>query len=57
MAINLLPSATLLLKMLKESYLRLDQDQINKQHDIVVFHVFIGEPLATRTLREAHALA
>lgn len=33
------------------SYLRLDQNQINKQHDVVMFDVFIREPFTIWTLR------
>jgi hypothetical protein len=35
------------------SYLRLNQHQINKQHDKVMLNILVGEALAARTLREA----
>lgn len=41
----------------EETYLRLDQDQINEQHDKVMLDVLVREALATRALRQAHALA
>lgn len=39
------------------SYLRLDQDQVNEQHNKVVLDVLVGELLAARTLCQAHTLA
>jgi len=38
-------------------YLWLDQDQINEQHHEVMFDVFIGEPLAARTLSQSNSFA
>lgn len=38
-------------------HLRLDQHQIDEQDDKVMFHVFVGELLAARTLGQAHAFA
>jgi hypothetical protein len=40
-----------------EYYLRLDQHQIDKKYDIVMLDVFVGEPLAARTLRQADPFA
>lgn len=37
------------------AYLRFYQDKVNKEHDKVIFDVFVGESLAARTLRQAHA--
>lgn len=39
------------------TYLRLDQYEVNKQHDKVMLDVFVGELLAARTLCQSHALA
>ena len=36
------------------TYLRLDKDEINEDHDEIMFDVFVREPLATRTLRQTH---
>jgi len=41
----------------QSTYLRFDQDQINKQHNKVMLDVFVGESFAPRTLRQANALA
>jgi len=38
-------------------HLRLDQDQVNEQHDEVMLDVFVGKPLAARTLGEPDAFA
>lgn len=38
-------------------YLRLDEHQVDEDHDKVVFNVFIGEALAPRTLGQSHAFA
>jgi len=38
-------------------HLRLDQDQVNEQHDEVMLDVFVGEALAARALGEPDAFA
>jgi hypothetical protein len=37
--------------------LRFNQDQINEEHHEVVLDIFVGKALASRALRQAHALA
>jgi hypothetical protein len=39
------------------SYLRLYKHQINKQNHIIMLNIFVGEPLAARTLRQTHPFA
>ena len=39
------------------SYLRFYQDKVNKEHDEVIFDIFVGEVLAAGTLRQTHAFA
>lgn len=34
----------------------LDEHQVDKDHNEVIFHVFVGEALAARTLGQSHAL-
>ena len=38
-------------------YLWLDEDQINEEHNKVMLYIFVGEALASRTLREPHTFA
>lgn len=40
-----------------ETYLRLDQDQVNEQHHEVMLDILVGELLAARTLCESHAFS
>jgi hypothetical protein len=35
-------------------YLWFDEDEVDEDHDEVVFDVFVGEALAARTLRQSH---
>ena len=35
-------------------YLRLHQDQIDKEHNQIMLNIFVGESLASGTLRQAH---
>jgi hypothetical protein len=39
------------------TYLRLDKDEINEDHDEIMLDVFVREPLAARTLRKTHSFA
>lgn len=39
------------------TYLRLNQNQINKKDHEIMLDIFIREALAARTLREAYAFA
>lgn len=39
------------------SYLRFYQDKVNKEHDEVIFDIFVGEVLAARALRQTHAFS
>lgn len=39
------------------TYLRLDQNQINEEHDEVMLDILVREAFAARALRQAHALA
>lgn len=50
------PSIQLTLKF-NSTYLRLDQNEINKHHHIVIFDIFIREPSATGTLRQPDSLS
>lgn len=36
------------------TYLRLDKNEINEDHNEIVLDVFVREPLAARTLRQTH---
>ena len=40
-----------------KTYLRLDQNQIDEQHDHVMLDILVGEALAPRALRQSHAFA
>lgn len=40
-----------------KTYLWLNQDEVNKEHDKVMLDVFVGEPLAPRALRQSHTLS
>jgi len=37
------------------AYLWLNQDKVNEEHDKVMLDIFVGESLASRTLRQSHA--
>lgn len=39
------------------AYLRLNEQQVNEEHDKVIFNVFVGKPLAPGALRQSHTLA
>lgn len=56
-----LPSPNVLARLLinhkRSSYLWFDQDQVDEDHDKVIFDVFVGEALAARALRQSHAFA
>lgn len=39
------------------SYLRFDKHEVDKDHDKVILDIFVGEPLAARTLRQSDAFA
>lgn len=39
------------------TYLRLDQDQVNENNHEIILDVLVGESLAARALRQAHAFA
>jgi hypothetical protein len=41
----------------RETYLRLDQDQINEQHDKVMLDILVGKAFAPWALRESYAFA
>lgn len=43
--------------VLGTSYLRFDQDQIDKKHHEVVFDIFVREALAAWTLRQSHSFS
>lgn len=40
-----------------KSYLRLDEHEVDKDHDKVVLDIFVGEALAARTLRQSDTFA
>jgi hypothetical protein len=41
----------------RATYLRLDQDQIDEQHDKVMLDILVGKAFAPWALRESHAFA
>lgn len=43
--------------LITAAYLWFDQDQVNKEYDIVVLNVFVGEAFAIGTLCEAYSFS
>lgn len=45
------------MKLSATTYLRLDQHQIDEQHNHVMLDVFVGKAFASWALRQSHTLA